>query len=311
MIATWYKVLEDFKFYMRMERNFSVNTSLAYYADCKRFVDFINNKYPNIEPSNIETKHIDDFLESIIDFKDKNDEERILKATSQTRIIQSIRAYFKFMLLTDKIKKDISKLVVTPRLPQKLPVILEDSEIKKMMASIDVSTYFGYRNRLTIEFLYATGLRVSEFVNLKLQNIYFKEEILDIIGKGDKERYVPIAAKVLKDLDIYLKEYRSKIDINPKYKDYVFISQKRGTKLTRQFINKMLNETAANAGIDKKIHPHILRHSFATELIRGGANLIAVKEMMGHATIKSTEVYINLDTQDLKRTLIKCHPFYM
>lgn len=306
----WRGLLDDFKYYMSMERNLSINTVSAYLTDNARFVDFIEQSYKDLEPKKIELNHINKFIESISIVKGRNKEEKLLKATSQTRIIQSLRAFFKYMVITDTIDKDISKLIITPKQEQKLPIVLDNEEIMQIINSIDVSDFKGFRNRLTVEFLYATGLRVSEFVNLKLENIKFKEEYLDIIGKGNKERFVPIATKVVKDLEIYITQYRNNISINPKSRDYVFISQKQGKKLTRQFINKMLNEVTLQAGINKKIHPHTLRHSFATELIRSGANLMAVKEMMGHATIRSTEVYINLKTQDLQETLQKYHPFY-
>lgn len=310
MSKTWDKVFEDFKYYMKMQKNFSANTVEAYCKDCQRFIDFLENNYPDIEPKEVSVEQIEKFIDSIITFKAKDNEDKMLKAVSQTRVIQSLRAMFRFMLITDIIDKDISQLVITPRLDKTLPTILEDNEIRKMIASIDVSTFIGYRNRLIIELLYATGLRVSEMVNLKIEDINFKEEFLDIIGKGNKERYVPIAHRVLQDMKLYLTDYREQQKINPKYRDYIFLSQKRGTKLTRQYINKMLNQVALQAGIDKKIHPHILRHSFATQLLRGGANILAIKEMMGHATIKSTEVYINLNTKDLRKTLKKYHPLY-
>lgn len=302
--------LEDFKYFLSVERSVSSNTTAAYLTDCSRFCEFLETNYPNIEPKDITPQIINAFLDTIIVFTGHNDEEKILKATSLTRIIQSLRAFFKYLIITDVLDKDVSQLIITPKAEQKLPVILEEEEIFAMMDAVGTSTGYGFRNYLTIEFLYSTGLRVSEFINLKLENINAKEEYLDIIGKGDKERYVPIAKKVLEDLMFYIDNYRNKINIKPQYKDFVFISERRKAKMTRQAVNKMLNETALAAGINKKIHPHILRHSFATELIRSGANLIAVKEMMGHASVRSTEIYVNLNTEDLKETLQKYHPFY-
>ncbi len=304
------KYLEEFRYFLKVERSLSDNTTIAYMGDCTRFCDFLSTEYPDKEFSDITPQIIDEFLQTILVFKDRNEEEKLLKATSQTRIIQSLRAFFKFLVFNDVLQKDISKLVITPKLEQKLPVILEEEEIFAMMNAIDTSTGYGYRNWLSIEFLYATGLRVSEFINLKLDNINFKQEYLDIIGKGDKERFVPIAANVLNDLKNYIKNYRSKVNIQSQSRDYVFVSHTRGSEMTRQAINKMLNEAALKAGIKKKIHPHILRHSFATELIRNGANLVAVKEMLGHSCITATEIYINLKTDDLRHTLQYQHPFY-
>ncbi|MGP1515452.1 MAG: tyrosine-type recombinase/integrase [Bacteroidales bacterium] len=332
------KHLEDFRYFLSIERSLSPNTTNGYLRECRRFVEFVNLNYPGITPKDITLQIINKFLDTIViinknnfSHKSKNlskqlneptitltkktqredgEEEQLLKATSLTRIIQSLRAFFKYLVLIDAIDKDISQLIITPKLEQKLPIVLDKEEIFKMINHIDANNYIGFRNRLTIKMLYATGLRVSEFINLKLENINVKEEFLDIIGKGNKERYVPIARSVLKDLLIYINEYRNTRPINYKYKDYIFLSHKRGEKMTRQFINKLLNETATAVGITKNIHPHTLRHSFATELIRSGASLIAVKEMMGHASICSTEIYINLKTKDLKETLEKYHPFY-
>ncbi len=319
------KYLEDFKYFLSVERSVSPNTTMAYLTDCSRFVEFINTSYPNIEAKQITPKIINTFIDVIIkinktrknntpsttsNISPNKQEEIILKATTLTRIIQSLRAFFKYLTLIDVIKKDVSKLIITPKLEQKLPTILENNEIFTMIDSIDSSTYFGFRNKVIIKVLYATGLRVSELVNLKLENINIKQEYLDIIGKGDKERYIPIAKNVLNDLLKYISEYRSVNKIDYKSKDYVFLSSKFGKKLTRQFINKMLNDVALQSGIKKKIHPHTIRHSFATELIRAGASLVAVKEMMGHKSLRSTEIYINLKTEDLKKDLEQYHPIY-
>lgn len=304
------KYYDDFMYYMTMERSFSKNTIESYLLDCQRFFDFMEKNYPNITVETIETKHFDDFLTKITKKIGDNEEEKLLKATTKRRIIEGIRAFFKYLIVADVINKNPTELIVTPRLEQRLPIVLSNEEIERMIATFDVSTYSGYRNRLTIEVLYATGLRVSEFVNLKLSNIIEKENVLNVIGKGDKQRYIPIIDSALEHLMTYINEYRSQINIKQKYKDYVFINQKRGTTLTRQFIFNIIKQSAIDANIDKKIHPHILRHSFATELIKGGANIIAVKEMMGHQSVRSTEIYINLSTKELRNTLFTCHPFY-
>lgn len=304
------KYYDDFMYYMTMERSFSKNTIESYLLDCQRFFDFMEKNYPNVTVETIETKHFDDFLTKITKKIGDNEEEKLLKATTKRRIIEGIRAFFKYLIVADVINKNPTELIVTPRLEQRLPIVLSNEEIERMIATFDVSTYSGYRNRLTIEVLYATGLRVSEFVNLKLSNIIEKENVLNVIGKGDKQRYIPIIDSALEHLMTYINEYRSQINIKQKYKDYVFINQKRGTTLTRQFIFNIIKQSAIDANIDKKIHPHILRHSFATELIKGGANIIAVKEMMGHQSVRSTEIYINLSTKELRNTLFTCHPFY-
>ncbi|MCQ2326219.1 MAG: tyrosine-type recombinase/integrase [Bacteroidales bacterium] len=304
------KLLEGFRYYMRLERSFSKNTSESYIRDCSRFAEWMQEFYPNTVIQDITVKMLDEFVSNMVKTKTHNEEDILLKSTSQIRIIQGIRAFFKYLLLQDIIEKNPAELITTPKQEHKLPEVLEREEIQAMINSIDASTLAGFRNKLTINFLYATGLRVSEFVNLKLSEVNFKEEILDIIGKGNKERYIPVAKSVLDDLEFYIKHYRTEQKISKESENFIFLSERQGKPLTRQFIFKMLRETAQKAGIKKNVHPHILRHSFATELIRGGANLIAVKEMMGHSSVVSTEIYINLSTKDLKNTLENYHPFY-
>ena len=308
--TTWDNLLKEFKFYMTMERSFSQNTSESYIFDCSRFVDFMKEKHKDISPNEVSVNILEEFIFSLEKKQYDDEEDILLKSTTQTRIIQGIRAFFKFLILNDNIDSNPSELLVTPKLEKKLPDILEREEVKALLNIFDTSTSHGFRNRLTIALLYSTGLRVSEFINLKLYEINFREEFLDIIGKGNKERFVPVESSVLNELEYYIEHFRANQYIKKGEEDYVFISNKRGSKLTRQFIFKMLRESAAKAGINKTIHPHILRHSFATELIRSGANIIAVKEMMGHTSIRSTEVYINLDTKDLRKTLFENHPFY-
>lgn len=304
------KYLDSFKYYLSIERSFSSNTVQSYIYDCERLIKFLEEHYPNVAIEDINTSMLDEFIMSLEKRKSHNDEDILLKTTSHIRIIQGIRALFKFFLISDVIDKNPAEHITTPYLAKTLPDILERDEIKRMMEVIDISTIHGFRNRLTIEVLYATGMRVSEFVNLKLSDINYKEEYLDIIGKGNKERFIPIDKQVLEDLKTYIKKYRIFKDIKEEDKNYVFISEKRRGKLTRQFIFKMLREVAEKAGINKVVYPHIFRHSFATEMIRAGANLVVVKEILGHTSIASTEIYINLKTSDLRKTLQQYHPFF-
>lgn len=304
------KYLDSFKYYLSIERSFSINTVESYIYDCERLISFINDKYPNIAIKDIKTSILEEFIISLEKKKSKNEEDFLLSATTQIRIIQGIRALFKFLLISEKIEKNPAEHITTPYLEKKLPDILDREEIKQMMRVVDVSTKHGFRNRLIIAMLYATGMRVSELVNLKLSDINYKEEYLDIIGKGNKERFIPIDKKVLNDLKVYINKYRVLQKVKEEDKNYVFLSEKRGERLTRQFIFKMLREVASQAGIKKTVHPHIFRHSFATEMIRAGANLVAVKEILGHTSIASTEIYINLKTSDLRKTLQEYHPFF-
>ncbi|MEE1118811.1 MAG: tyrosine-type recombinase/integrase, partial [Bacteroidales bacterium] len=201
-------------------------------------------------------------------------------------------------------------LLETSRIEKLLPVVLSHEEIQKMLSVIDKSTYHGFRDSVIIEVLYACGLRISELLNLKKGDIYFKHEYIKVLGKGNKERLVPIGEKALQLLDLYIRNHRSKLKkIDQKCKDIVFLNR-RGRKLTRQYVFLAIKTAAQQAEIKKNIHPHILRHSFASALVKGGANLIVVKEMMGHASVVSTEIYTHLDTTHLRETLMLYHPHY-
>lgn len=310
MNKDWAKQIENFRYYLTLERSFSNNTVESYFMDCQKLITFLEDKYPDLTPKEVSLQILNEFVEQLGKKSKAGEEERLLRSSTQTRIIQGIRALFKFLLMTDVIEQNPADHIITPYIDKKMPEILERSEIKQMMDVIDVSTAYGFRNRLTIELLYSTGMRVSEFINLRLSDIHYNEEYLDIIGKGNKERFIPIDGKVLQDLKLYIDRYRVHQKNMEEYTDFVFLSEKRGKKLTRQFIFTMLKKTAERAGIHKKVHPHILRHSFATELIRGGANIMAVKEIMGHTSITSTEVYVNLNVLDVKKTLYAYHPFF-
>lgn len=310
MNKEWAKQIENFRYYLTLERSFSNNTVESYLIDCQKLITFLQEKYPDMTPKDVSLPILNEFVEQLEKRSKVDEEESLLRSSTQTRIIQGIRALFNFFVMTDVIEQNPADHIITPYIDKKMPEILERSEIKRMMETIDVSTAYGFRNRLTIELLYSTGMRVSEFINLRLSDIHYNEEYLDIIGKGNKERYIPIDKRVLEDLKLYVDKYRIHQKQKDEYTDFVFLSEKRGQKLTRQFIFAMLKKTAERAGINKRVHPHILRHSFATELIRGGANIMAVKEIMGHSSITSTEVYVNLNILDVKKTLYTYHPFF-
>lgn len=295
----WEEYLDEFKSYILFVRSLSINTFEAYQRDCTKFFNFMNENYPEINIHTVELKHLEEFLWQIN-----------LKNSSTRRIISGIKAYFKFLVLTDRLDNNPCELLETSRIEKLLPVVLSHEEIQKMLSVIDKSTYHGFRDSVIIEVLYACGLRISELLNLKKGNIYYKYEYIKVIGKGNKERLVPIGEKALKLLRLYIRNHRSKLPkIDPKCEDYIFLNH-RGKKLTRQYVFQAIKDIAKKAGIKKNIHPHILRHSFATALIKGGANLIAVKEMMGHSSVVSTEIYTHLDTLHLRETLMLYHPHY-
>lgn len=295
----WESYLNDFKSYILFERSLSPNTLEAYLRDCNKLFKFMHENYPEISINTIELHHLEEFLWQLN-----------LKNSSNRRTISGIRAFFKFLVMTDQITKNPCELIETSRLDKLLPVVLHHQEVLKMIEVIDKSTYHGFRDSVIIEVLYACGLRISELLNLKKGNIYYKYEYIKVIGKGNKERLVPIGEKALKLLRLYIRNHRSKLQkIDPKCEDYIFLNH-RGKKLTRQYVFQAIKDIAKKAGIKKNIHPHILRHSFATALIKGGANLIAVKEMMGHSSVVSTEIYTHLDTLHLRETLMLYHPHY-
>lgn len=295
----WEEYLDEFKSYILFVRSLSINTFEAYQRDCAKFFNFMNENYPEINIHTVELKHLEEFLWQIN-----------LKNSSARRIISGIKAYFKFLVLTDRLDNNPCELLETSRIEKLLPVVLSHEEIQKMLSVIDKSTYHGFRDSVIIEVLYACGLRISELLNLKKGDIYFKHEYIKVLGKGNKERLVPIGEKALQLLDLYIRNHRSKLKkIDQKCKDIVFLNR-RGRKLTRQYVFLAIKTAAQQAEIKKNIHPHILRHSFASALIQGGANLIVVKEMMGHASIVSTEIYTHLDTIHLRETLMLYHPHY-
>lgn len=295
----WEEYLDEFKSYILFVRSLSINTFEAYQRDCAKFFNFMNENYPEINIHTVEVKHLEEFLWQIN-----------LKNSSARRIISGIKAYFKFLVLTDRLDNNPCELLETSRIEKLLPVVLSHEEIQKMLSVIDKSTYHGFRDSVIIEVLYACGLRISELLNLKKGDIYFKHEYIKVLGKGNKERLVPIGEKALQLLDLYIRNHRSKLKkIDQKYKDIVFLNR-RGRKLTRQYVFLAIKTAAQQAEIKKNIHPHILRHSFASALVKGGANLIVVKEMMGHASVVSTEIYTHLDTTHLRETLMLYHPHY-
>lgn len=295
----WEEYLDEFKSYILFVRSLSVNTFEAYQRDCAKFFNFMNENYPEINIHTVELKHLEEFLWQIN-----------LKNSSARRIISGIKAYFKFLVLTDRLDNNPCELLETSRIEKLLPVVLSHEEIQKMLSVIDKSTYHGFRDSVIIEVLYACGLRISELLNLKKADIYFKHEYIKVLGKGNKERLVPIGEKALQLLDLYIRNHRSKLKkIDQKCKDIVFLNR-RGKQLTRQYVFLAIKTAAQQAEIKKNIHPHILRHSFASALVKGGANLIVVKEMMGHASVVSTEIYTHLDTTHLRETLMLYHPHY-
>jgi integrase/recombinase XerD len=304
----WETYLKGFKSYLILERGFSENTKDAYIRDCGRLFNFMNENYPRISVKDLTYKHLQQFLKTI-QTPSKDNEDKILKISTQKRLVSGIRAFYKYLLIENIVENDPTELIELPRLDSKLPVVLTNDEIVRMINSIDKSTYRGAWTNLMIEVLYGAGLRISEMLNLKTTDIFKKQELIKVIGKGDKERWVPLNKVAFKQIDLFLNHSRSKIQPKKGCEKIVFLNQ-RGGKLTRIAAYQAIKEISEKASINKNIHPHTFRHSFATELILAGADIMVVRELMGHASVRSTEIYTHLNTKHLKETLLLYHPLY-
>jgi len=297
----WESYNRGFEAYLRLEKSLSRNSVEAYMHDLEKLTSYLEANKINILPKEVTLYQLQDFLKFL------NTDN--LNARSQMRIISGLRAFYKYLLLENLIDNDPTQLLDMPRIGRKLPEFLSVNEIEKLISAIDLSKPQGERNKAILETLYGCGLRVSELITLQISNIYFKEGFVRIIGKGNKERLVPIGGKALKQIDLYIHEIRSQIDIAKGNEDFLYLNR-RGKKLTREMIFTIIKELAAIAGIHKTIGPHTLRHSFATHLVEGGADLRAVQEMLGHASITTTEIYTHLNKEYLRENILSHHPFY-
>ncbi len=294
----WQEAILEYKSYLKIERSLSANSIDAYIHDVKLFKQFveINN---NISPLLVEYKNIKDFLEWV--------HKMGLSPRSQARIVSGIKSFYKYLLFEEKIEKDPAALIETPKIGRKLPTVLNVNEIDKLLSAIDLSKPEGQRNKAMLETLYSCGLRVTELIELKLTNMYFNQSFIKVIGKGNKERLVPISNKAIKEINLYLDNDRNKLNIAKDSENIVFLNR-RGKKLTRVMIFTIIKNLAEIIGLKKNISPHTFRHSFATHLVEGGADLRAIQEMLGHESIITTEIYTHLDREYLRETIIQFHP---
>jgi len=297
----WKEEINDFKYYLKLEKSLSENSIVAYLSDIQKFTQFLEIKGLNIKPSDIEIGHVRSFFVWL------NNLEILFTPTSQARIISGIKAFFKYLVLEEKITESPVELIEAPRLNRKIPDILSISEIDKLKSVIDLSTNLGHRNKAIIETLYSCGLRVSELIDLKISNLNFVNNYILVKGKGKKERLVPISEQAKNDITIYLNEFRPNFPIKDEAIDILFLNR-RGRKLTRIMIFTIVKELASMAQIPKEISPHTFRHSFATHLVECGADLRAVQEMLGHASIITTEIYTHIDQSHLRKAILEHHP---
>ncbi|MGC1244294.1 MAG: site-specific tyrosine recombinase XerD [Chryseosolibacter sp.] len=298
----WQSHIRDFGHYLKLERSLSDNSVEGYVRDVEKLAQFVALKHKNLEAEQVSVKILREFLEYITGLG--------LSAHSQARILSGLKSFFKYLVFEGAIDKDPTTLIEGPRLGRKLPDTLSFPEIENLLNGIDLSTPEGGRNRAMIEVLYSSGLRVSELVDLKLNNIYADSGFLRVTGKGNKERLVPIGRDALKYLNIYLSDIRGKYPHkSPKkgYESFAFLNR-NGGQLTRVMVFTIIKNLAAHTGLKKNISPHTFRHSFATHLIEGGADLRAVQEMLGHESITTTEIYTHLDREYLQQVIQEFHP---
>ena len=296
-MSHWERYIKDFVSFLKIEKGLAENSIFAYQNDVSKLNDFAG--YRNLAVTDLTYTHLKEFVSELFDLG--------LSARTQARIISGIKQFFGFLILEDLLKDDPSELLEMPKIGRKLPEILTIEEIDQLIGAIDLGKLEGHRNRAMIETLYSCGLRVSELVNLRFSDLYFEEGFIRVIGKGNKERLVPVSPSVEKEIGIYNDHIRRHQTIQPGNENVVFLNR-RGAMLTRVMIFTIIKNLSQTIGLKKTVSPHTFRHSFATHLIEGGANLRAVQDMLGHESITTTEIYTHLDQRFLRDAIISFHP---
>lgn len=294
---TWERYIKHFVSYLKIEKGLAENSILAYQRDVQKLMEFSVER--KLEVTQLEIGHLKNFLSEL---------NRLgIGARSQARMISGIKQFFLFLLLEDVLQQDPSELLEMPQIGRKLPEVLDMEEIDQLIAAVDLSKNEGHRNRAMLETLYSCGLRVSELVNLKFSDLFFEEGFIRVIGKGNKERLVPVSPSVEHEIGIYQQHIRRHQHIQPGNENIVFLNR-RGAKLTRVMVFTIIKNLAHEIGLKKTISPHTFRHSFATHLLEGGANLRAIQEMLGHESITTTEIYTHLDQRFMREAILSYHP---
>ncbi len=300
MASNWEPYIKGFKAYLQLERSMADNTIEAYLHDVYMLQRHMHNEYADISIETITMAHLQSFLAAINELE--------LSAATQSRILSGVKSFFSYLLLEEIIRKDPSELIEAPKQRRSLPAVLSITDIEKLFEAIDHSTPEGQRNRALLETMYSCGLRVSEIVNLHMSAMYLDIGFIKVIGKGNKERLVPIGSTAVTQIKLYRDHVRTQLPkIKTGHEDILFLNR-RGATLSRVMIFMILKELAEKSGITTNVHPHTLRHSFATHLVEAGADLRAVQEMLGHKSITTTEIYTHLDRTYLRQTLEKFHP---
>jgi integrase/recombinase XerD len=299
MSATeWKQRMDEFAIYLRIEKAFSAHTVMAYMEDIRKLQVYLSDRYPDVSPQEVTSAMLSEFLIAT--------GMEGMKASTQARTLSGVRTFYKFLLINDLIATNPAGMVEHPKKGSRLPDVLSVEEIDALLAAIDLSKPEGQRNRTILELLYSCGLRVSELVSLHLSDLYLKEGFIRVKGKGSKERLVPIGKSAVRQINLYASD-RAKLNIHPKYADYLLLNH-YGKPLSRAMVFLIIRELAQKTGVKKHVSPHTFRHSFATHLVEGGADLRAVQEMLGHESIITTEIYTHLDSSFLRQTLVEHHP---
>lgn len=295
----WHHHIKNFSAFLKIEKSLSPNSVEAYVHDVELLNQYLNNENRNAQPEDLQLGDFEHFLAHLHDLG--------LSDRSQARIISGLKAFYRYLVLENFIKEDPTALLEGPKLRRKLPDTLSFEEIEQLIGALDLSKSENIRNKAMLETLYSSGLRVSELIGLRISHIYPEVEFIRVIGKGNKERLVPIGHDALKNITIYKEQVRCHLEIADKSKDILFLN-KRGTPISRVMVFLVIKKLAEKIGLNKTISPHTFRHSFATHLIQGGADLRAVQQMLGHASITTTEIYTHLDQQYLRESLTLYHP---
>jgi integrase/recombinase XerD len=298
-LNTWKSYINGFKAYLQLEKSLSGNSVEAYLHDVTKVTQFLELQKLQLGPEKVELHHLQSFLQWI--------SELGMSARTQARVISGLRAFYRYLLLENIVQHDPTAILDLPRIGLKLPVTLNVKEIDLLISKIDLSKPEGKRNKAMLETLYGCGLRVSELVTLRISNLFFKDGFIRVTGKGDKERLIPVGSIAQAEISYYLSDVRPHISVKKGHEDVLFLNR-MGTGLSRIMIFTMIKKLATSAGIKKQISPHTFRHSFATHLVEGGADLRAVQEMLGHESITTTEIYTHLDKEYLRSTIIEFHP---
>ena len=293
----WRSAIKGFRAYLKLEKGLSANSIEAYTRDIEKLEQYAEPQ--GLKPNSMALTDLRQFISWV--------NELGMLPSSQARVLSGVKSFYKYLLVEDVIKNDPAELLESPKKQRKLPVTLSYQDIEKLIAAIDLSKPEGPRNKAIIEVLYSCGLRVSELTELKLSNLYLEIEFIKVFGKGSKERLVPIGGEAIRALNIWIEQVRVHIPIKKGEEDMVFLNR-RGSRLSRVYVFMLIKQLAVAAGIKKIISPHTLRHSFATHLVEGGADLRAVQEMLGHESITTTEIYTHLDREYLKEVITSFHP---